>query len=63
MLGAIVLTFAKERDESISYWEVSKRVGCLATMHNWMYDQVLEEPLKVWGPRARGWAGGGKVGG
>lgn len=56
VLGAIVLTFAKERDESISYWEVSKRVGCLATMHNWMYDQVLEEPLKV---RGLGGAGGG----
>ena len=33
----------------MSYWEVSQRFGCLATVHNYLYDQVR---------RAGAWAGG-----
>ncbi len=48
VLGAIVLSFENEKDTGVTYWEVQKRVGCLATLHNYVYDNViLEEPLKV----------------
>ena len=48
ILGAVVLSFESVPDTGVTYWEVSKRVGCLATLHNYVYDNViLEEPLKV----------------
>ncbi|GAB4814309.1 hypothetical protein N2152v2_001355 [Parachlorella kessleri] len=48
ILGAVVLSFESVPDTGVTYWEVSKRVGCLATLHNYVYDNViLEEPLKA----------------
>lgn len=47
VLGAVVLSFENDKDGTLSYWEVSKRFGLLATAHNYLYDQILEYPLKV----------------
>jgi hypothetical protein len=51
----VVLTLEKEADESISWSEYSRRVGCGPTVLSWMYDQVLDEALLVSDPH-----GGGK---
>ncbi|KAI3428581.1 hypothetical protein D9Q98_007403 [Chlorella vulgaris] len=45
LLGVVVLTLEKEADESISWSEYSRRVGCGPTVLSWMYDQVLDEAL------------------
>lgn len=47
VLGAVVLSFENQKDGTLSYWEISKRVGWQATVHNYLYEQVLEEPLEV----------------
>ena len=46
MIGAIVLTVDDEPDEALSYWEVTRRAGCIPTLLTMCYDQVLEEPLE-----------------
>lgn len=46
MVGAVVLAFPGDLDTGITYADVRHRVGCLPTLWNWAYDQVLEERLK-----------------
>ena len=46
VIGAIVLTVEDEPDAALSYWEVTRRAGCIPTLLTMCYDQVLEEPLK-----------------
>ncbi len=47
IIGAVVLTVEDEPDASLSYWQVARRVGLLATLATWAYDQVLEQPLRA----------------
>ena len=65
-----MLGFRHERDASLSYWEVSRRVGCAATLWSALYDRVLEEELQpneclvefvAVRPEARGRGVGGKL--
>lgn len=46
VIGAIVLTVDDEPDAALSYWEVTRRAGCVPTLLTMCYDQVLEEPLE-----------------
>jgi hypothetical protein len=62
LLGVVVLTLENEEDDSLTWTEYSRRVGCGPTVLSMLYDQVLEEPLLVrtaGGPAGRGrqWAG------
>jgi ribosomal protein S18 acetylase RimI-like enzyme len=46
VIGAVVLTVEDEPDAALSYWEVTRRAGCIPTLLTMCYDQVLEEPLE-----------------
>lgn len=46
VIGAVVLTVEDEPDAALSYWEVTRRAGCIPTLLTMCYDQVLEEPLQ-----------------
>lgn len=45
IIGTVVLTIDNEIDGSLSYWQISQRVGCLPTLCTIAYDSVLEDPL------------------
>eukprot|EP00887_Chlorella_sp_A99_P004974 scaffold4.g4974.t1 len=46
VLGTVVLSFADEEDGGLTYWQYSRRVGCIPTLLTLAYDHVLEEPLQ-----------------
>ncbi len=46
VIGAVVLTVEDEPGAALSYWEVTRRAGCIPTILTMCYDQVLEEPLE-----------------
>jgi hypothetical protein len=54
----VVLTLENEEDDSLTWTEYSRRVGCGPTILSMLYDQVLEEPLLV--RSAGGQAGRGR---
>lgn len=47
LLGVVVLTLEHEADDSRTWLNYSRRVGCVPTILSWMYDHVLDEPLLV----------------
>lgn len=56
LLGVVVLTVENEADDSMSWGEYSRRVGCGPTILSMLYDRVLDEALLVRGslhPRLR----------
>jgi GNAT superfamily N-acetyltransferase len=46
VVGAVVLTVEDEPDAALSYWQLTRRAGCLAAVRTALYDQVLEEALQ-----------------
>lgn len=53
----VVLTVENEADDSMSWSEYSRRVGCGPTILSMLYDRVLDEALLVGGRRGAepGW--------
>ena len=46
VIGAVVVTVENEPESALSYWDVSRRAGCIPTLLMMCYDQVLEHPLE-----------------